>query len=167
MTILSTVTSHEQSSSTAHTDAPTAEHIFEHLHVLMHQYRNLQYQTLKESNTALSHQEHKALGFFQRHPGATLSDLVAHSGRDKAQLTRLLKGLRDKALLLGKVSTDDKRSTHLFLTEKGQAVVARVLVHIQAVNMRAINGLSATELAQLANLLASLQRNLAPTNDGN
>jgi hypothetical protein len=35
--------------------------------------------------------EGKVLGFFARHPGATQRDLAQHSGRDKAQLARLIK----------------------------------------------------------------------------
>ena len=34
------------------------------------------------------------MGFFARHPGATLSDLAAHSGRDKVQLIALLGRLK-------------------------------------------------------------------------
>ena len=43
--------------------------------------------------------EHKVLGFFCRHPGATQSDLASHAGRDKSQLARLIAGLRARGLL--------------------------------------------------------------------
>ena len=38
--------------------------------------------------------EGKILGFFIRHPGATLRDLVAHLRQDKGQLARLIRSLK-------------------------------------------------------------------------
>jgi DNA-binding MarR family transcriptional regulator len=43
--------------------------------------------------------EGKVLGYFCRHPGNTQSDLAQHSGRDKAQLTRLIARLKEAGLL--------------------------------------------------------------------
>lgn len=139
-----------------------AEQIFEHLHLLMHQYRNLQYQALKESGSALSHQEHKALGFFKRHPGATLSDLVEHSGRDKAQLTRLIKGLRDRGLLLAQPHPHDKRSTCLTLSEEAKTVLNRLQQQIQQVNLQAVQTLALDERQQLLRALDKIKHCLQP-----
>lgn len=137
-----------------------AEHIFERLHVLMHQYRQLQYHAFKNHPAQLSHQEHKVLFFFQRRAGATLSDLVEHSGRDKAQLTRLIKQLKEKDLLQGLNCAQDKRRTQLWLTDKATALLVELSAQIQRVNQLAIAEVSTDVLQQLDQGLALLQQNL-------
>jgi len=68
----------------------TAEAIVELVHVVMHQFRSLQFQALKSNEHELTHMDSKVMGFFARHPGPTVTDLAAHSGRDKAQLAKLV-----------------------------------------------------------------------------
>jgi DNA-binding MarR family transcriptional regulator len=96
-----------------------SEQVFDAIHSIMHLYRARQLRGLRDNPHELTHMEYKALGFFSRHPGATQGDLVAHSGRDKAQLARLLKGLRDKELL-DAVADDDRRITRLTLSAAGK-----------------------------------------------
>lgn len=137
-----------------------ADELFASLHLLMHQYRNLQYQVLKESTEQISHMEHKALSYFLRHPGSTLSDLVQHSGRDKAQLTRLIKGLRDRGLLQAVAHQHDKRSTCLTLSEAAIAMLDRLQQQIQQVNLRAVGTLAANERQQLLQALDKIKHSL-------
>ena len=73
-----------------HLPADVADEVVESIHAVMHLYRARQYRTLREGPSDLTHLEGKVLGFFGRHPGATQSDLVAHSARDKGQLARLI-----------------------------------------------------------------------------
>ena len=82
--------------------ASPAEAVIELVHVVMHQFRSRQFQALRDGAHDVTHMEAKVLGFFAHRPGATLSDLVAHSGRDKAQLARLVKGLRERELARGR-----------------------------------------------------------------
>lgn len=145
-------------------DAPAfdaGEDVLELMHTLMHQARALQYRGLKDEPPALTHMEGKVLGFFARHPGSTQSDLVAHSGRDKAQVGRLIKGLREQGLLDGKADTDDRRNLRLQLTPQGQAMARSIQQRSRAVGAQAVAGLSDTELAQLRELLQRLKDNLA------
>ena len=92
------------------------------------------------------------MGFFSQHPGGTLSDLALHSGRDKAQLARLVKGLRERSLLIGEPDPDDRRNVHLRLSDAGIAIQQALRSGAQALNARAVDGLSATEQATLADL---------------
>ena len=82
-----------QSSSASEDD------VLELVHAVMHDYRSLQYRILRDGPHDITHMDAKVLGFFARRPGATQRDLVEHSGRDKAQLARLIKGLREQGLL--------------------------------------------------------------------
>src|SRR4051812_7083089 len=79
--------------------SPTADAVFDALHSVMHLYRSARTQAFRDEEQDVTHMETRVIGYFDHHPGSTLSDLVQHSGRDKAQLTRLIRGLRDKGYL--------------------------------------------------------------------
>jgi DNA-binding MarR family transcriptional regulator len=105
--------------------------------------------------------ESKVMGFFARHAGATQRELAVHSGRDKAQLARLIKGLRERGLLSGEADEADRRNVRLQLTEAGQAIQRRLRAQGRALEARAVAGLSAEQRGQLAALLRQVRRNLA------
>ena len=106
----------------------------------MHQFRSRQYQVLRDGAHDVTHMESKVMGFFSHHPGATLSDLVAHSGRDKAQLARLVKGLRERDLLVAEADAVDRRNVHLRLSDAGRAVQRALHAEAHALNTRAVDG---------------------------
>jgi DNA-binding MarR family transcriptional regulator len=131
------------------------------VHTVMHQYRSQQYQVLRDGPHDITHMETKVLGFFGHHPGSTQSELAQHSGRDKAQLARLIKGLRDGGLLKGEVGEEDRRSVKLSLTAEGQAVLRSLQLQGRQLNGRAVAGFSPAEVAQLIALLQRVRGNLA------
>lgn len=137
-----------------------AEAVFDAIHTVMHLYRARQLRGLRDTPHELTHMEMKALSFFARHPGASQSELVAHSGRDKAQLARLLRGLRDKGMLDAQVDEQDKRSARLRLTAQGQAVFDSVEQMGADVSGMAVAGLSGEERVQLLALLRRVKLNL-------
>ncbi|MCC6076537.1 MarR family winged helix-turn-helix transcriptional regulator [Pseudomonas sp. GCM10022188] len=139
-----------------------AEDVFESIHSVMHRYRAQQYRELRDGPSDLTHMEHKVLGFFARHPQATQSDLVEHSGRDKAQLARLIRGLRDKGLLDGQSDPADRRSIRLQLTAAGEAMHQSLAARGQRLSAVAVAGLSEEECHQLLALLDRIDHNLQP-----
>ena len=130
------------------------------MHSVMHQYRALQYRFLRDGPHDITHMDGKVLGYFGRHPGATQSDLAQHTGRDKAQLARLIKGLRDQGLLQGDVDADDRRSVRLSLTADGLAVQKELLQQAKRLSQKAVEGLSDAEQHQLLALLERVRGNL-------
>ena len=140
-----------------------ADEVIELVHTVMHRFRSRQFQVLRDGAHDVTHMESKVLGFFSHHPDATLSDLVAHSGRDKAQLARLVKGLRERSLLVGEADTEDRRNVQLRLSDAGRAVQRALRGEAHTLNARAVEGLSPQELAQLMALLARLKANLDAT----
>jgi DNA-binding MarR family transcriptional regulator len=130
-----------------------ASAVFEAIHTLMHMYRARQFRALRGDAHELTHLEGKVLGYFARHPGATQSDLIAHSGRDKAQLARLVRGLRDKGLLEAAVDEEDRRSTRLHVTEQGKAVARSLHRAGERLAEAAVADLDAAERRQLLALL--------------
>ena len=140
--------------------ASAAEAVIELVHTVMHQFRSTQYQVLRDNAHDVTHMESKVMAYFSRHAGATLSDLVAHSGRDKAQLAKLVKGLRERGLLDAATDVADRRSVRLRLSAAGHAVQQALHAEARVLNERAVEGLSAQERAQLVTLLTRVKENL-------
>lgn len=151
---------HMDSASASAAKASVADVVLELVHSVMHQFRSQQYQVLRDGPHDITHMESKVMGFFAHHPGATLSDLAQHSGRDKAQIARLVKGLRERALLAAEADAADRRNVHLTLSAEGHAVQQALRREARTLNARAVDGLSAKEQAQLVDLLGRVKANL-------
>lgn len=143
-----------------HSGKASEEDILELVHNVMHQYRWQQYQVLRDGPHDITHMESKVLGYFGRHVGATQSDLVLHSGRDKAQLARLIKGLRDRGLLSAESDENDRRNVRLSLTANGQSVQRALQQQAKRLSARAVAGMSAAERQQLLALMQRVSSNL-------
>lgn len=142
-----------------------ADEVVESVHAVMHRFRSLQFQALKDAAHDLSHMEVKALGFFAARPGATQSALVQHSGRDKGQVARLIAGLRERGLLEAGAEAADKRSVRLQVSTAGKHLQQQVRKQAQRVSAQAVDGLDEAECRQLLALLAKLRENLASGGD--
>ena len=134
--------------------------LFEAIHEIMHLYRAQQYRSLRATPHELTHMESRALGHIARHPGATGRDLVQRSGRDKAQVTRLVQGLREKGLVEARADEADRRSTRLYLTATGEAVHDELRQAGLALAAQALAGLDQEERRQLETLLGRVQEGL-------
>lgn len=143
-----------------HFPPSSASAVFEEIHTIMHLFRASQCKTLRGTPLEMAHMENKALGYIASHPGATQRDLVQRSGRDKAQVTRLVQGLREQGLIDVRTDPADKRSSRLFLTATGTSVHASLHARGAQLAADALVGLSAQERQQLHALLERVQANL-------
>ena len=143
-------------------DRDAGDEVLDLVHRVMHQVRSLQYQALRGGPHDITHMESKVLGFVGQHPGTTQSDLAQHSGRDKAQLARLIKGLRERGLLDAQADADDRRNLRLDLTATGRALQRSLQQRTRQVATRAVAGFSAAEREQLRTLLQRVHDNLGP-----
>lgn len=105
-------------------------------------------------------QPYKVLTYFGKHPGATQKDLARQLGRDKAQLARLIKGLRDLGLLSGEADKDDRRSTKLWLTPDGETILTELQKQSKLLGDQAVAGLTGSERTHLLALLGRVSVNL-------
>ncbi len=144
---------------------PASDDVLDVVHTLMHRYRALRQRSLRGLPHELTHMDMKVLGFFGRHPGATQSDLAQHSGRDKAQLARLVKGLRERGLLDAQADADDRRNLRLRLTAEGETLQRTLQLQGQRLGVQAVAGLSAAERDQLRDLLLRVDANLQLLSD--
>jgi DNA-binding MarR family transcriptional regulator len=134
--------------------------VLETMHAIMHLYRSVQQRSLRDGPNDLAHMEVKALGFFARHPGATQSDLVAHSGRDKAQVARQIRALRERGLLDAEADAQDRRSSRLNLSAEGKAVHAALHSNDGRLKEQALQGFTDEEKGALLALLGRVRANL-------
>src|SRR5471032_3002207 len=130
------------------------------IHSIMHQFRSQQFQALRDAEHELTPMESRVLGYFERHPTRTQSDLARHSGRDKGQVTRLIAGLRERGLLRGEADETDRRTTRLTLTEAGLAIQQQVKRHAEELNLQALSNLSPQQQQSLRSLLLQVKENL-------
>lgn len=138
------------------------DEVMELVHRVMHQYRSEQYQVLRGGPSDITHMEGKVLAYVGRHRGATQSDLARDSGRDKAQLARLIKALRERGLLQAEPDPEDRRNLRLALTEAGEDVLRLLRQQTRRLASKAVNGFDAAERAQLVALLRRVSANLGP-----
>jgi DNA-binding MarR family transcriptional regulator len=145
----------------AATAGPGSDDVLEAIHGLMHLARSVQYRALRGAAEDLTHMDSKVLGFFARHPGATQTDLAAHSQRDKGQLARLIAGLKERGLLEAQPDVEDRRSLRLTLTATGRAVQQTLQRRRRRIADLAVAGLSDAERQQLLALLERVRLNLS------
>ncbi|WP_462176576.1 MarR family winged helix-turn-helix transcriptional regulator [Pseudoalteromonas gelatinilytica] len=90
----------------------------------------------------------------------TLAELCEHMVYDRGAMSRLLSRLEDKGLVAKKQSVEDRRSTLLCLTEKGQQLYPEILPTVNDIYRKALTGFSDDEQNQLASLLFRAIHNL-------
>ena len=125
--------------------------VVEALHAVVHRLRAAA--AAEPLDDGLAPMEGRALGFFLRHPGATASQLVEHSGRDKAQVARLVAALRERGLLEASTDAQDKRVTRLHPTPAAARLHQRVMQVRQRSAAQILAVLSPAEQRQLQALL--------------
>jgi DNA-binding MarR family transcriptional regulator len=144
---------------------PLADDIFASIHTIMHLFRAEQYRVLRKGGYDLTHMEGKILGFFIRHPGETLRDLVAHLKQDKGQLARLIRSLKDQGLLETQAGARDRRSVPLHATREGRRIHQILQRQVRRLSELAVKGLDPEERYQLVTLLDEVQSNLERVRD--
>ena len=132
------------------------EDLIDQLHAVMHAFRSEMKRVVQESGHSLNGMEVRALLWIARHPGGSARELAQHSGRDKAQLARVIQQLEQAALVSRAAHASDRRLQCLNLTAAGAALMESLQRERQHVSARMLGKLSAAEQKQLAALLARL-----------
>ncbi len=136
---------------------PTNTEVLDRLHALMHGLRRHLQEAMRHDGEGLGPMEARCLGYFIRHDGHTQSDLVQHSGRDKAQIARLVRTLHERGLLQSRPDPADGRSQRVSATAAGQALHRRMQQHHARFERAMTAGLDASERALLLDLLDRLR----------
>jgi len=135
--------------------------VIDHLHAIMHLFKDRMRQALHVNGEGLGHMEARALRFFFQHPGSTQQDLAAHSGRDKAQITRIVQNLMERGLLVREADPKDRRRLQLQLTQKGLDLQAAMHERRNRLAADMLHDLDVGERRQLIYLLERMRTNAA------
>lgn len=90
----------------------------------------------------------------------TANDIVAKTGRDKAQIARLVKDLIKLELVSKCADENDKRCLILSFTEQGKALFSRLEVAEQQVDSRLCEGLTETQITEFVSTATTMINNI-------
>lgn len=137
-----------------------SQEIFDAIASLNHELRSRLHTAARSSEHSVSGMEFRALNFFARRPGSTQKDLVEHSGRDKAQIARIISNLKNLELIEATPDEQDRRASRLHLTARGQQITDEFRAINRQLVGQAIEGLDENECRTLLSLLARMNANL-------
>tara|TARA_R100000935_G_C2835149_1_gene167665 strand:- start:1030 stop:1506 length:477 start_codon:yes stop_codon:yes gene_type:complete len=149
---------HQQSADDSSTEL--ADIIAEQIHLLRRLFKARQYRAYPDVPSDMMYMGGRFLGFVGDRPGTTQSDLIAHFRRDKGQVAKIIRGLRERDLVRSEVDETDRRAQKLYLTSEGQRIRVEIQRKNQNVAQQAIDGLSRADQKKLADLLLHIQNNL-------
>lgn len=133
------------------------------VNTIMHQATARMQRSLREAELGLAAMEARTLRFVARNPGCTQNDIVRESGRDKAQIARIIKTLLERGQVERLGNEPGEKRQRLRLTASGAGT------HAEAEELRAaaakdlLRDLSQTERKQLEGLLRRMSH--GPTSD--
>jgi len=143
-----------------HKSLSKSEQVFESIHHVTHLIRSGIFRVLRDSRYELTHLEGKLLGYFSRHPGSTLGDVAEEMAKDRGQLAKVIRSLRQHGLLTSMEDDADRRKVKLVLTPQGEKIHIMVRKEISRLSEIAIQGLDSEQRKDLLAMLTRIQTNL-------
>lgn len=136
--------------------------ITEEIHLLRRLLKAQQFRFYSYSDTPrdMVYMGVRMLDYIGGHPGCTQSDLVGHFFRDRAQVAKLVGGLRERGLVDTEVDENDRRLQRLHITEEGRKIRVGAQRERKRVARLALTGIDAADRKQLIELLRRIRRNL-------
>jgi DNA-binding MarR family transcriptional regulator len=98
----------------------------------------------------------RSLGFLQRNPDSSLSDLADHLGLTLPSVSKLVNGLVQQGLVHRREADLDRRCLKLELTKRGESIMNSAQTSAQANLAKILSGLSSDELATVHQALELL-----------
>jgi DNA-binding MarR family transcriptional regulator len=120
--------------------------------------------SMKGNRFEMAPMHQKMLAYISNFPGTTQQEMVEKSGRDKAQITRLLKELEKRECIIRSKDQVDKRIFRIELTEKGHTIFNELRRHEDSIIEKLLEDFSASELEQLRASLKKMRGNLVAAN---
>jgi DNA-binding MarR family transcriptional regulator len=121
------------------------------INALAHQATAAMQRSLREAGLGLVAMEARTLRFIARHPGCTQNDIVQESGRDKAQIARIIKVLVERDEIRKRTAVGGKRQLEVTSVGAKSHEKAERLRTVVAQAM--VANISAKERAELERIL--------------
>jgi len=128
------------------------------INALAHQATAAMQRSLRDAELGLVAMEARTLRFIARHPGCTQNDIVRESGRDKAQVARIIKVLLERGEVRKTAVAGSKRQ-QLDVTPAGAKSHGKAEVLRTAVAETLVAGLGAKERKELERMLRRMAEN--------
>jgi DNA-binding MarR family transcriptional regulator len=122
------------------------------INALAHQATAAMQRALREAELGLVAMEARTLRFIARHPGCTQNDIVRESGRDKAQIARIIKVLLERGEIRKTPVTGGRRH-QLEVTAAGARSQEKAEALRTSVARALVAELGARERAELERML--------------
>ena len=132
----------------------------ERLHLLVSVFHRRMHEAVREDGEGLAPMEARALRFLSHHEGSTQREMTLHTGRDKAQIARIVRTLLERGLVESTPDPEDGRAQRLKLTAAGRAMQRRMHQHRTLFEQALARGFDESEQAALVAQLDRMVANL-------
>ena len=116
----------------------------------------------KIKETGLSIGQPKVLDYLKEHDGTTQREIAAACQIEPASLTSILNGMEKANLIERRTLDGNRRSWHIFLTEKGKEQLKCVDAAFTEIEQTALQGFTAVEQQELCSYLLRIHKNFEP-----
>ncbi len=113
---------------------------------------------LKGSNLTIG--QPKILDYLKTHDGSNQKEIAQACFLEAGSLTSILNKMEEKGLVERKVLNGNRRSFHIFLTEKGHQQQALVQNAFQSIEKIALSGISDEDYQQFLSVYSKIYHNL-------
>lgn len=117
--------------------------------------------TLKD--TELTPGQPKVLEYLGDHEGATQKEIAAACYIEEATITSVLNGMEAKGLIERKRLYGNRRSYHVFMTEKGQRMQKKVEEIFLKLEEETFEGISEEKRREFLELFSKIHKNMIPS----
>lgn len=127
-------------------------------------FRREVFQRLKGSG--LTSGQPKILDYLGDHDGASQKEIAKGCHIEPASLTTVLHGMEEKGLIQRRSLNGDRRTSHIFMTEKGSTLQKQVADAFALMEERAFAGIAPDERAAFLQTFAKLYANVMAQRGG-
>jgi len=113
--------------------------------------------SLYESRFGITITEWRVIAVLGRYPGLSANEVADRTAMDKVAVSRAVRSLADKALVLQEFSGDDRRRSALSLSVKGFRIFDEIVPLALSYQQRLMSSFDADEHAQFLALFAKLE----------
>ena len=115
---------------------------------------------LSLKDTGLTLGQPKVLDFLQEKDGAAQKEIAAACHIEPASLTTILNGMEEKGLIQRKSLNGNRRSWHIFLTDRGKEMTEAIGMGFEELEAQALSGISREERASFLKTFEKIYQNM-------
>ncbi|WP_040197345.1 MarR family winged helix-turn-helix transcriptional regulator [Candidatus Soleaferrea massiliensis] len=111
-------------------------------------------------DTGLTSGQPKVLDYLKEHDGMTQKDIAQACRIEPTSVTAVLLGMEEKGIIERRMLNGNRRSLHVFLTEKGRLLLDEVNQAFDTVEAQCFQGIGPQELEQFLTTFRKMRDNL-------